>query len=91
METWQEERIRETPKVVRKRLAKSEMWLAIAASHAVNAIGTPAYDGKDLPFDADLMKRYGLSREDLHKLGQQIAAELETRAMRLGYEDAWID
>jgi hypothetical protein len=84
------ERIAATPKRTRNRLCKAEMWLAIAASHAVNDMGQPDYRGDVPAFEQDLIDRYGVTLADLQRFARQIGDELEHRALRAGYEDALI-
>lgn len=75
----------------RLRLAKAEMWLAVAASHAVSDLGTPNAKGEPFGLEADLIRKYGLSMADLRRLGGQIGDELERRAERAGIDQAWPD
>lgn len=93
---------RSHPKVSKTRrmqLAKSELWLAAAVwaqSHADSCADKPGCG--TIPFEqypADdperqLARTYGLTGLDLAKAWEQLAAELEARAMRAGYDDAWV-
>lgn len=93
-----QDRIAETPKRKRMQLAKSELWLLVANSHAVTSLGEGLNeDGYAtmqrgyLPPDGAIMHRYGLTPEDIQRLAAQIGAELETKAIRAGFEDHWQD
>lgn len=93
---------RSHPKVSKARrmqLAKSELWLAAAVwaqRHADSCADKPGCGTK--PFDewhpddpeVTIARRYGLTGGDLGKAWEALAAELEARAMRAGYDDAWV-
>ena len=89
-------RIAATPKRKRNQLAKAELWMMVAASHAVLDLGKDMDEwganlvtGQMVP-EAEIMNRYGLSPEDMRRLANQIGDEIETRATHAGYDDAWI-
>lgn len=82
----------------RSRLAKAELWMHAAAwaeNHARQVEGSGA---GMLPFDQwpedDPMRQlcitYALTPADVARLLRSIGAELENRAMRAGYEQAWV-
>ncbi len=77
-----EELIAGTPKPKRRRLAKAEllMVLACAAEHFAD------YSTHTERIGAV----YGLSEADVDTELRQIADELERRAMRAGFEEAWV-
>lgn len=83
--------IAETPKRHRMQLAKSEIYIGIAASNLLNDMGKPYNDGRAPEFEGDICRRYGLDLADIRRIADQIGNELETRAMRAGYEEAWVD
>lgn len=85
-----ERRIAETPKRRRMQLAKSEIYLGIAASHLITDLGKLYDDGRAPEFEGGICERYGLDLDDIRRIADQIGTELETRAMRAGYEDAWL-
>jgi hypothetical protein len=91
------DRIQATPKRERSRLAKAELWMAVACSHAVSdpgkdidERGRSIHDPTYLAPEGEIMLRYGLAPADIQRIMQQIGDELENRAMRAGYEDAWL-
>lgn len=87
-----------TPKHRRRQLAKSELWLAAAVWAQRWADSCRNESTETRPFEEwgeddrmhQLCKTYGLSGPDLAKVWEEIAAELERRAMRAGYDDAWV-
>jgi hypothetical protein len=88
--TERAERIAATPKRTRNKLCKAELWLSVAASHAVNDLGTLAANGEIPEFEQGLIDRYGVTPADIQRFGREISDELERRALRAGYEDALI-
>jgi hypothetical protein len=87
------------PKAYRMKLAKSEVILEIACwaqSHANDAGDRP--NARTRPFDEwpnddperVIARRYGLKGTDLAKIWDQLADEFERRALRTGYEEAWV-
>lgn len=78
------------PKRTRTRLAKAEMWMAVAASYAVQDLGKPSLDPQDESLADQLREKYGLSQADMDRLAEQIGDELEKRAVRAGYGDVWL-
>lgn len=92
-------RTKRTPKRRRRQLAKSELWIEAACwaqSHANSCADKPGCG--TIPFDEwqpddrekDIARRYGLTGKDLAKVWEEMAEELENRAMRAGYDDAWV-
>lgn len=91
------------PKRRRTKLAKSELWLALAATAQrwSDEVGDKPGTGT-LPFaqwgtapgDMDpfheLCQRYDLSAADLSRILEHIAEQLENRALRNGYDEAWV-
>ncbi len=92
------EEVARTPKRERLRLAKAELLLDIAIQTQKLAEGCGDRSTRHTPFakwaDHDPIRQialaYGLSGKDLDKILTKIAGELEARAMRSGYEEAWI-
>jgi hypothetical protein len=89
-----------TPKRQRTRLAKSELWLLLAMKAqewADDIAKSTRPDAGITPFErwgaedvfVDLATRYGLSPADLARLLTACANELENRAERSGYGEAW--
>ncbi len=80
-------------KRTRTRLAKAELWLQLATT-AENWAGYCALglDG-DPPDDplVRLARTYDLTAADLGRLLSRMGAELETRALRAGYDETWDD
>lgn len=87
-----------TPKRERKRLAKAELWLLLAikaqkwSSECVGADGSRPMSewGDDDPM-VTLCRTYDLTAADLSRLLTTMGDELERRALRAGYEDAWVE
>lgn len=86
------------PKAERKRLAKAELLLDVAitvqrwADDLSGKNDTAPFSewGEDDTF-VRLCRVYGLTPADLSKIAEGIADQLEGRAERAGYADAWID
>jgi hypothetical protein len=93
------EEVRSVPKHERKRLAKAELliFLAMKADEWAKAVSDA--DDKTTPFGTwpdnepfmDLALRYCLSGADLGKILDSLGGDLENRAERCGYSDAWVD
>lgn len=49
-----------------------------------------AQEGRVDP-ETDIARRYDLTGADLGRLWRQVASELENRAVKSGYEEAWVD
>jgi hypothetical protein len=86
------------PKAERKRLAKSELLLNAAvtvqrwANDLTGKNPTAPFSewGEDDPF-VSLCRRYDLTPADLAKIAEGLAEQLEARAIRAGYEEAWVE
>lgn len=84
------------PRAERKRLAKAELILNLAVTAqrwaddltGVNPTAPFAEWGHDDPF-VRLCRVYGLTPADLARLAEGLAAQLEARAERSGYTEAW--
>lgn len=92
-------RTKRTPKRRRAQLAKSELWLAAAVwaeRHAASCANEPGCrtipieEWSDDDPEKTIARTYGLSGADLAKIWRQMAQELENKAMRAGYDDAWV-
>lgn len=87
-------------KATRKRLAKSEVWLWLAATAqrwsdevADKSPHTKPFaqwenGGQPDPFH-QLCRTYGLTQLELSRLVESVAELAESQAMRTGYEDHW--
>lgn len=93
--------MRKALKRERMRLARSELLVALAVKTLewqYDLDGTNAARGKVLPFDQwppddpfrDMCARYNLAPTDLAKLLDGLGQQLEDRAERTGYEEAWL-
>lgn len=99
MSTWAEHASQVVPKPRRMKLAKSELLVLLAAktldwersitNHP--ASGTKPFEDwdNDDPF-RDIARRYGLIGNDLGRILHQLGDELERRAERAGYGEAWL-
>lgn len=74
--------IAETSKTRRKRLAKAELLvqLACVAEHLSD------YSSETMRVAAT----YGLTQDDIDAVLHKIGDELENRAMRAGFDEAWV-
>jgi hypothetical protein len=88
------------PKRERTRRARAEVWMLLAGTAQRWADDIAGQSGPGVrPFakwgDDDPMvvlgHRYGLKPTELARLVESLANQLETRAMKTGYADAWID
>jgi hypothetical protein len=86
------------PKRERRRLATAELWLQVAMTVQEWADGVSDARTGWLAFAEwdpedplrQLCERYQLSPSDLRKLLEAMADQLEARAVRAGYADAWV-
>lgn len=87
-----------TPKRERVRLAKSELLIHLSDVASQLAQEVTADCPSTIPFDQwptddplrDMAGRYDLKGPDLGKVLQQLADDLCNRALRCGYDDAWV-
>jgi len=87
-----------TPKQQRTRLAKAELWLSLAVVAQGWADNLRGENKGLLPVEqwpADdplltLARRYNLTVEDIARLAEQLGRETANRAIRVGYEEAWL-
>jgi hypothetical protein len=90
-------RRRTVPKAERKRLAKAELLLNAAVTvqrwaddlTGKNPTAPMSEWGDDDPF-VSLCRRYALTPADLAKIAEGLAEQLEGRAERAGYAEAWL-
>lgn len=93
------DRIRETAKPRRRRLARAELWLLTAVqveSWAKQLEGTEAGTLPPEQWRSDdpmivLCRRYGLGYTDLAQEARKVADRLEATAERSGYAEVWTD
>lgn len=87
-----------TPKRKRAQLARSELLVLLAVKAQEWADDCGDLNDDTIPFEkwpddesfVAIAKRYGLTGRDLCRLLSRIAQETEDRAVRAGYERAWV-
>jgi hypothetical protein len=88
----------QAPKRQRARLAKAELLLHLACTAERWRREVTDEEPGTLPFAdwppddplVELCRRYALAPADLARLLDQIGQEVESRALRAGYEEAWV-
>lgn len=84
-----------TPKRERMQLAKSELWVDLSVTigewiRETESTRDDVFDSDESWPISDIAKRYELTRRDMVKLLDLLAAQCERAADRAGYDRAWI-